>query len=391
MGLPMRNVGASRSSANRHCDARRSGRQVGCEKMGEKNLDNLCLQPQATIRDAMAILTNGQKGIVLVVHANGGLLGTVTDGDLRRALLDGKDLTCTLETLLKGKASSSYAKPVTAPRDTPRSDLLRLMDLFSVRQIPLVDDRQRVVDLITMADFMPEPCSGLEAVIMAGGQGSRLRPMTETLPKPMLPLGEKPLMEHIVEQLKDAGIQRVNVATHYLPEKIKDHFGDGSRFGVQLNYLTEDRPLGTAGALGLLGTPQDTLLVINGDILTKVDFRAMLDFHQEQNAIITVGVRKFEISVPYGVVESEGGFITFLQEKPSLNFFVNAGIYLLEPSCFRYLTVGRRKDMTELIQLALAEGERVASFPIHEYWLDIGKHEDYQRAQDDISNGRFAK
>ncbi len=328
---------------------------------------------------------------MLLLDEWGRLLGTITDGDVRRAILAGKDLRAPVNDLLEVKARSSYSRPVTAPQGTPRADLLSLMREHSIRQIPLLDESGRVADLVTIADLTHDQCAPLAAVIMAGGQGSRLRPMTETVPKPMLPVGEKPLMEHIVEQLKEAGIQRVNVATHYLPEKIKDHFGDGSGFGVQLNYLTEERPLGTAGALSLMGPPEDTLLVINGDILTKVDFQAMLAFHREQDAIITVGVRKFEMRVPYGVVEGESGFVTGLQEKPSLNFFVNAGIYLLEPDCFRYLPAGRRMDMTELIQSVLAEGERVASFPIHEYWLDIGRHDDYLRAQEDLKNGRLAK
>lgn len=354
-------------------------------------IEELCLAPAATIRETMAAIGRNSKGIALVCDGELRLVGTITDGDIRRAILDGADLQSPVSALLKAKSSSAPAKPVTLPMDTPGPEILRHMREHAIRQIPLVNEREQVVGLVTMADLVPDRCGELEAMIMAGGQGSRLRPMTETVPKPMLPVGERPLMEHIVEQLKGAGIQRVNVAAHYLPEKIKEHFGDGSGFGVELNYVTEDRPLGTAGALSLMPPPKNTLLVINGDILTKVDFQAMLDFHREQDAIITVGVRKFEMRVPYGVVEGESGFVTGLQEKPSLNFFVNAGIYLLEPDCFRYLPRVRRMDMTELIQAMLAEGERVASFPIHEYWLDIGRHDDYLRAQEDLKNGRLAK
>jgi NDP-sugar pyrophosphorylase family protein len=259
----------------------------------------------------------------------------------------------------------------------------------SVRQVPLLDQAGRVAELVTREDLEPAQDDCLEAVIMAGGQGLRLRPMTETLPKPMLPLGERPLMEHILGQLREAGITRVGVATHYLPEKIKDHFGDGAGFGVELSYLTEERPLGTAGALSLMQPPAGPLLVINGDILTRVDFKAMLAFHQEQDAQVTVGVRQFHMDVPYGVVQAEGGFVSELTEKPVYRFFVNAGIYLLQPAVFRYLSRGRRLDMTELIQALLAESQRVASFPIHEYWLDIGQHQDYLRAQEDLENGRL--
>lgn len=355
------------------------------------DIKDLCLAPASSLRECIKRLNVGEKGIVLVTDPQGRLLGTLTDGDVRRSILNGKGLETSLGDLLATKARSRYAQPVTAPLGTGRPELMRLMQEHVVRQIPLVDDQERVAGLVTMADLLPEQGCALEAVIMAGGQGSRLRPMTETLPKPMLPVGERPIMEIIVEQLREAGIQRVNVATHYLPEKIKEHFGDGSAFGVKLSYLTEERPLGTAGALGLLEPPTGPLLVINGDILTKVDFQALLDFHREQDALVTVGVRKFEMRVPYGVVEGEGGFVTSLEEKPSLSFFVNAGIYLLAPEAYRYLPAGLRLDMTELIQAMLAEGERVASFPIHEYWLDIGRHDDYLRAQEDLKNGRLEK
>ncbi len=355
--------------------------------MNESLLDILCLQPGASLRLAMERINQGQKGLVLVVDQERRLMGTVTDGDLRRAILAGRGLDTPLSELLAAKAGSFYDRPVSAPMGAERGGLKRLMRQHSVRQVPLLDSQGRVADLITWEDLEPNGETGLEAVIMAGGQGLRLRPMTENLPKPMLPVGERPLMEHIVEQLKEAGITRVGVTTHYLPEKIKEHFGDGSGFGVDLRYVTEERPLGTAGALGLMEPPTGPLLVINGDILTRVDFKAMLAFHREQEALATIGVRQYDLSVPYGVVEAQGGFVSGLKEKPVLSFFVNAGIYLLEPAVFRYVPSGLRLDMTELIEALLAEGERVASFPIHEYWLDIGQHQDYLRAQEEFKNG----
>jgi dTDP-glucose pyrophosphorylase len=344
--------------------------------------------PQGSeLRRCIQTLNQGEKGIVLVLDHGGRLKGTITDGDVRRAILAGRGLETPVEELLAAKSNSSYARPVTAPLGSEPGHLLGLMRQHSIRQVPLVDDEGRVADLVAMADLLPESASPVQAVIMAGGFGKRLRPMTQDLPKPMLPVGGRPLMEHIVGQLKDAGISRMHVTTHYLPEKIKEHFGDGSQFGVDLNYLCEETPLGTAGSLGLMPPPQDTLLVINGDILTRVDFAAMLAFHREQDALITVGVRKYDLAVPYGVVEGQGGFVTRLEEKPTVSLFVNAGVYLLEPSAFRYLHRGKHLDMTDLIQLGLAEGERVASFPIHEYWLDIGNPADYKRAQEEFVIG----
>lgn len=353
------------------------------------DLSKHSVSQDSDIRRCIQALNLGEKGIVLVLDPEGRLLGTVTDGDVRRAILAGQGLDTPVGALLAAKASSSYASPVTAPLGSERGQLLRLMRQHSIRQVPLVDGQGRVADLVAMADLLPEAQAPLQAVIMAGGFGKRLHPMTQDLPKPMLPVGGRPLLEHIVEQLKEAGIQRMHVTTHYLPEKIQEHFGDGSQFGVDLCYLREETPLGTAGSLGLMPPPSDTLLVINGDILTGVDFSALLAFHREQEALITVGVRRFDLAVPYGVIESQGGFVTSLEEKPTVSLFVNAGVYLLEPRALGFLPAGKPLDMTDLIQLALGEGERVASFPILEYWLDIGNPEDYKKANHDYQDGRI--
>jgi len=237
--------------------------------------------------------------------------------------------------------------------------------------------------------LLPDRALPLQAVIMAGGGGTRLRPLTENVPKPMLPVNDRPLMELIIEQLSQAGIRQVNVTTHYKGQQIVDHFGDGQDFGVELNYINEDRPLGTAGALGLMKTPQEPVLVINGDVLTQLNFRAMFDYHREHQADLTVAVRKYDLNVPYGVIESDGAFVRGLVEKPLLSFFVNAGIYLLEPSVHRYIPHGQRFDMTDLIQRLLEEERPVVSFPVVEYWLDIGLHADYKQAQEDIENRRL--
>lgn len=346
------------------------------------DLQYLCIAPDRLIREAITCIDRNEKGIVLVVDAERRLIGTVTDGDIRRAILAGTDLDARIGDLLVHRGDSPYPTPITAPIDTSPADLLGLMQERRVRQMPLLDDDARVADLITLDDLLPDHSISLQAMIMAGGLGTRLRPLTETLPKPMLPVGDRPLMERTVAQMRQAGIRRVNVATHYLAEKIADHFGDGHDFGVEITYVTEERPLGTAGALALMQAPQETLLVINGDILTEVDFRTMLTFHQEHQATLTVGVRKYELSVPYGVVESNGVFVRGLKEKPSVNFFVNAGIYLLEPEAHQHIPSGQRFDMTDLIQRLLDNGKCIVSFPIIEYWLDIGQPADYARAQE---------
>ncbi len=353
------------------------------------DLSLFCVPGAATLREVISRMNANRQGIVLVIDQERRLTGTITDGDLRRAVLAGMGLEEPAARLLAGKASSPYPQPITAPLDSERGHLLRLMKQSSVRHIPLLDAAGRVADLVVMADLVAELDQPLRAVVMAGGQGSRLAPLTGDCPKPMLPVGDRPLLEHILEQLRKAGVRQVNLATHYLGEKIQEHFGDGGQFGLELSYVWEDRPLGTAGALGLIEGADEPLLIINGDILTNVDFRALRQFHEEQRAALTVAVRKYDLAVPYGVVETSGPLVDRLVEKPVLSFFVNAGIYLLEPEVLTRLEPGQRMDMTELIQVLLAEGQRVTSFPVIEYWLDIGTHSDYQRAIEDYQNGRM--
>jgi dTDP-glucose pyrophosphorylase/CBS domain-containing protein len=352
-------------------------------------LEHLLVSLDNSIRQAIACIDRNRRGIVLVVDGEQRLLGTITDGDVRRAMLAGVDLKAPVSALLARKLNSAYATPVTAPVGTEPEQLVQFMLERAVQQLPLLDEVGRVAGLVTLDELLPRETLPLSAVVMAGGYGTRLQPLTEDVPKPMLPVGERPLMERIIEQLRAAGIRHVSVTTHYKPETIVEHLGDGRRFGVQINYVNEVQPLGTAGALGLMETSKEPLLVINGDIVTQLNFRAMFDFHREHRADMTVGVRKYEFQVPYGVVEAEGVEISRLVEKPSLGFFINAGIYLLEPITHRYIPNGRRFDMTDLIECLLADGRKVVSFPIREYWLDIGQHTDYEQAQDDLRNGRI--
>lgn len=351
-------------------------------------LSELCLTPDANIRAVMAAIDLNKKGIALVVDTERRLLGTITDGDVRRALLENLPLETPASQLLARKAER-YIKPVTARVGTDQATLLALMEERFVHQVPLVDEAGRVVDLITLDDLVPDSDLSMQAVIMAGGFGKRLLPLTEETPKPMLPVGDRPLMQRTIEQLRGAGIRRVNVTTHYLPEKITEHFGDGAAFGVDLNYVAEDTPLGTAGALGLMERPTEPMLVINGDVLTRVNFRTMLAYHREHQASLTVAVRRFSMQVPYGVVDAEEGNVTAVREKPEVHFLVNAGIYLLDPSVYEFIEPGTRADMPDLIHRLLQAGKTVSSFLIHEYWLDIGKHADYERAQEDVKGGTF--
>lgn len=352
------------------------------------DLSEVCISVHHTLGETMLCIDRNCKGIALVVDGERRLLFTITDGDLRRAVLHGLSLELTIEQWAKQRLEQGNLHPITMPLGTPLAKLRLRMQAEDLRHIPLVDETGSVVDLALLNEIVTK--EDFSAVIMAGGYGTRLRPLTEELPKPLLPVGGRPLMERIIEQLRQAGIQRVNVTTHYLSEKIVNHFGDGKAFGVDINYVTEDRPLGTAGALGLMAEPNEPLLVINGDILTQLDFRTMLSFHREHQAEMTVGVRQYDLQVPYGVMECDGPYVREVREKPLLSFLVNAGIYLLAPSVYRYIPDGQRFDMTDLIQRLLDDGRPVVSFPIVEYWLDIGQHADYEQAEIDVTSGRFS-
>ncbi len=352
-----------------------------------EDLGSFLVAPGDSIRAVMECIDRNGKQIALVVDDQRRLLGTLTDGDIRRAILAGTPLEAPATALLQRRAAGQRLVPLTAPAATPVPELLQLMTEYAVRHIPLVDAQRRVVDVAILSDIVGEYREPLHAVVMAGGYGTRLRPLTEDLPKPMLPMGDRPLLEHIIGRLQEAGIKRVNLSTHYKEELIKTHFQDGHDFGVEIEYLKENEPLGTAGALGLMAAENEPFLVMNGDILTRIDFRAMLDFHREQEAAMTVAVRCYEHRLPYGVVETAGVEIRRVDEKPAYRHFVNAGIYLVEPTVCRYVPRGQKCDMPDLIALMVKDGRRVVAFPVREYWLDIGRMEDYRQAVADVLSG----
>jgi dTDP-glucose pyrophosphorylase/predicted transcriptional regulator len=347
-----------------------------------QRIDKVVIPPTASIAEAIARLDKAGTGALILCSRGRELSGLLTDGDIRRAILRGISLETPCETI-------SSAKPMTALHSISPEEALQLMNQHDINHLPVVDSEGNIVEFLLRRDLVTEKQLGLSAVIMAGGFGKRLLPLTEQVPKPMLPVGDRPLLELTIQKLRGSGIRQVNLTTHYLPERISDHFGNGEDFGVKLEYFREDHPLGTAGGLKLLDRPDGPLLVMNGDILTGVSFQEMFDYHRKHAAEITVGVRKYEVKVPFGVVECEDVRVKQLQEKPSLNFFINAGMYLLEPSAWDLIPEGRHFDMTDLIQQLLDMGRPVVSFPIMEYWLDIGQPSDYERAQDDYKNGRL--
>lgn len=341
----------------------------------------------ATLGKLIETINTNRSGIALVVDERGRLVTTATDGDVRRAILKRVSLETSIADLLDSLLFPK--RPYVLGPEASREEALALMLEADIRQVPVLDADGvpigiHLQDELTHSGMQP----GLRAVVMAGGFGTRLRPLTADTPKPMLPVGGKPLLERMIEHMGRSGIRSVHITTHYLKDKIADYFGNGSAHGVALTYVDEEKPMGTAGALRLMTRPDEATLIINGDVLTDLDFQAMHRFHREQGAQMTMAVRSYSLTVPYGVVESDGMHVLRVVEKPRHDYFINAGIYILEPEAFDMIPAESRFDMTDLVDALLAGGRAVASYPMQEYWLDIGCKEDYARAEIDVREGR---
>ena len=348
---------------------------------GDADLAPFLVTPDSAIREVLAAIDCNGEGVALVVDGDRRLIGIVTDGDIRRAILARFEFEQPIQALLDWKSGGGGSpQPLTAPAHTAAEDQLRLMMVRLVRHLPLVDGDGRVCGLSLIDRLHLEAELDVRGVVMAGGFGKRLRPMTHANPKPMLKVGNKPMIEHVLGKLKDSGVRKISVTTHYLDDRIRDHLGNGSGLGLDVQYAHEDKPLGTAGGLAMLDGGGEPLLVVNGDILTAVDYRALLAFHREQGADLTVGVRQHRVTVPFGVVHADGPKVAGITEKQA-DLFVNAGIYLLEDRVRSYIPRGERFDMTDLIDVLIANRRSVCCFPIYESWVDIGDVETYARAQ----------
>jgi dTDP-glucose pyrophosphorylase len=332
------------------------------------------IEPQDTILTALAAIDRGAMQIVLVVDRERHLLGVVTDGDIRKHILRGESLDLPVAPLMN-------TRPVVAKSAEPRSELLARMRDRTIHQLPLVDEEQRVIGLVTLDDLLVARIQPNLVVLMAGGVGSRLRPLTSDTPKPMLKVGERPILETIILQFKDYGFQRFVIAMHYLGEQIADYFGDGSRFDAEITYLRETEPLGTAGALSLLADrPTEPFFLMNGDLLTKLNFASLMAFHQSSGAPVTMCVREHALTIPYGVTEICGDRLERVVEKPTIRHLVNAGIYACNPNVIDLVPRDRASTMIDVMQLLIAQGTRPSVFPIHEYWVDVGQYGDFVRA-----------
>lgn len=339
---------------------------------------NNVLPMEATVLAAAKALERARPKIVVIVDGQNRVHGTITDGDVRRGLLHGVGLEEPVTRIM-------HTEPMLATVGETTRNIRTRMREKGLLQVPIVDAEGRLVSIRTLDEIENEERHDNLVILLAGGLGTRLRPLTEQQPKPMLDVGGRPLLESIIERFKRCGFHRFRVSVNYRAEVIKEYFGDGTDWGVEIHYIEEDKPLGTAGPLGMLDeVPELPVIVMNGDVLTTIDFDNMLEFHDQRQAAVTVGARAFEFQVPFGTLDLEEGRITNITEKPIKSFFVNAGMYVLSPSVVQNVPRNKRMDMPDLLKTCIRAKQNVIAFPIHEYWLDIGRHADFEQAQIDI-------
>lgn len=337
------------------------------------------ISSDATIRDAMRVIDQAALRIGLVCDEQNKLLGTVTDGDIRRGLL----VNCEMQDSV---ARVMNTKPITAKSTSTREQRLKLMDKHDLLALPLLDEAGYLAGLETLHQALQPTKRDNPVFIMAGGFGTRLQPLTDHCPKPMLRIGSKPMLEHLINQFIKQGFHCFYISTHYMPEIIHNHFGDGSKWGISIEYVHEDNPLGTGGALGLLpkSLPNLPLVMMNGDVLTKLNYAQLLQHHEAQGFDATMCVREDEHRVPFGVIETEEQLIVNMVEKPIYRYKINTGIYVLNPEIIAQVQVNQRIDMPTLLEQGKQAGKRIGTYTSYDYWLDIGQMKDYQKAQRDI-------
>ncbi len=334
------------------------------------------INPAARLVDAVACIERGGRRMALVTDDAGRLIGTVADGDVRRGLLRGLTLDAPVSEVMN-------PHPRLALVGTPPAEMMRMMRVMKLLQVPIVDDQGRVVDLFTADVYPVHRKRTNRVVLMAGGLGTRLRPLTETVPKPMIEVGGKPMLQVILESFISQGFTRFTISVNYLGDMIRRHFGDGHRWDVEIEYLEDGKQsLGTAGCLRLLPErPAEPIIVMNGDVLTSIDFHQMLDFHVDTRSLATMGVYEQLVELPFGVLDVEDNRIRAVREKPSQRFLINAGIYVLDAAALDRLPPDRPFDMPNLFDALIQEGRPPLAYFIWENWLDVGRPQDLERAQ----------
>lgn len=341
---------------------------------------NIQISPSASVMEALSLINSSSTQIALVVDHETKLIGTLTDGDIRRGLLNGETLEAPVHHLMNREFRFARC-------GQDKTTILEMMRKEVINQIPILDPEDRVVDLLLLQDLLNPQKIINTIVFMAGGKGTRLRPYTENCPKPMLPIAGKPILEILLEQCKESGFSNFLFSVNYLKEQIIDYFQDGSKWGVSIDYLIEDQPLGTAGSLRLIpDSIKDPFLVMNGDVLTRFNPNQLLNFHQQNKASSTMCVRENITTVPFGVVKTNGIDLLNFEEKPSYKQLVNAGVYVVDPNLLALIKQQEAIDMPSFLLRIQDSGHRVVVCPIHEYWIDIGRPDTLEEAHSTWGN-----
>lgn len=344
-----------------------------------KNIDNIKLKRNATIKDALTIIDKGAMQIALIVDNDNKLLGTLTDGDIRRGLLKGLDLNSPIDSII-------FKTPTIAKISDSKEDILKIALSKKLHQIPVLDENNIILGIQEIEELIKPEKKDNKVVLMVGGLGTRLRPLTDNIPKPMLKVGNKPILETIIINFKKYGFVNIILCVSYKAEIIEEYFGDGSSFGVNIEYIHENKRMGTAGALSLIKDKLDKdFFVMNGDLLTNINFEYMMAYHMSNNSTATMGVREYDFQVPYGVVNLDNENIISIDEKPIQKFFVSGGVYILGKEVLNYIPDDKFYDMPSLFETLIKENKKSISFPIREYWLDIGRLEEYEKANNEYN------
>lgn len=340
-----------------------------------KNIKDIIVKESISILEVLKIIDKSSKQIAIVVDDNDKLLGTISDGDIRRALLKNIPLTESVKKIY-------FRNPTVASINDSKEEIINICKLKKIHQIPIVDAKDNLVGLEILDELITKEKKLNKVILMVGGLGTRLQPLTENTPKPMLEVGNKPILQTIVEKFAEYGYTNIVMCINYKAHVIKDFFGDGAQFGVSINYITEEKRMGTAGALSLLNHKmKEPFFVMNGDLLTNINFEHLHDFHLSNNSVGTMCVRDYDLQVPFGVVSTENTKILSIDEKPVQKFFVNAGIYMLNPEVLDYIPQNKFYDMPTLFNKLISENEKVISFPLREYWLDVGQIDEFEKAK----------
>ena len=320
-----------------------------------------------SILEAIKHIQDSQYQICFIVDNNNCLIGSVTDGDIRRGLINGNSLDINVSKIMN-------TSPISISSSQSKNDAHKIMISNQIKQLPVVDEENRLIGLHLIDHILDLTQKENFILIMAGGFGKRMMPLTEQIPKPMLMIGDKPILEHIIINAKAQGFKKFVISLHYLGELISDYFGDGSNLGVSISYLHESEPLGTAGALSLIEPePELPFIITNGDIISDINYGNFLDFHDSNKSQATMAIKKYELQNPYGVVNTKGLEIISFEEKPIHVSYVNAGMYVLNPSSLRYLRKNQPCDMPDFFNLLISKNHVVTAYPIHETWADVGR------------------